>query len=125
MDDLCNEYGDWAQAHVVLTRWHRTHSPMMQWLNQLLSGPLAAKNFQRLSKLLLESDDISRERLTKGFLYGLPLHEEVRVGREMFANSVARLTIEVVDPNVMEIRKDVRTTFSDKLAAIGTQVLLF
>ncbi len=58
------------------------------------------------------------------FSYGLPTEEAIRVCRQRYRNDVAKLTLQISDPNVMQIRKSIRHTFADQLAIIGTQLHL-
>ncbi len=57
--------------------------------------------------------------------YGLPTDEAIRVCRQRYKNDVAKLTLQIADQNVMQIRKSVRLTFSDQLAIIGKILVVF
>ena len=58
------------------------------------------------------------------FYHKLPEEEGESVCKSIYANEVVKLTLQIVDPNVMVIEKDVRATFSDMLGIIGKIVSL-
>ncbi len=122
LDELCSPYGNWKHINLALSHWRRTHSPLVHWLHQMQYGPQSGQNRQRISKRLLK---LSKSAIAEKFIYGLPMTEALRVCREMFSKSIAKLTIEFADANVMEIRKDIKTTFSDMLSAIGSYFQFF
>ena len=55
--------------------------------------------------------------------YGLPPEDARVVCEEKYANEVVKLTIQIVDPNIKMIEKDVSATFTDKLGVVGGYIL--
>ena len=55
--------------------------------------------------------------------YGLPTEDARVVCGEKYANEVVKLTIQIVDPNIKMIEKDVSATFTDKLGVVGGYIL--
>ena len=51
--------------------------------------------------------------------FGLPTAEAIDVCKYRFRNEIAKVTVEIASPDVMELMKDVRVNFSDQLAMIG------
>ncbi len=58
-------------------------------------------------------------------LYGLPVTDVERVCRERYGRDYARLRMVILDPDVVQIRKDVRMSFQDRLGSIGGTLGLF
>ena len=56
---------------------------------------------------------------THNLEYGLPPEDARVVCEEKYANEVVKLTIQIVDPNIKMIEKDVSATFNDKLGVVG------
>ena len=52
--------------------------------------------------------------------FGLPVEDAKAVCEEKYAKEVVKLTIQIVDPNIKVIEKDVSATFNDKLGVVGT-----
>ncbi len=50
---------------------------------------------------------------------GLPLQEAERVCKERYQRDFAKLTIHIADPEVLQIKKDLRVRFVDQLGIIG------
>ena len=57
------------------------------------------------------------------FNYNLPGEETDSVCQSIFANEVVKLTVQIADPSVMVIEKDVSATFSDMLGIVGKLVV--
>ena len=53
------------------------------------------------------------------FFHNLPKEEGESVCKSLYSNEVVKLTVQIVDPYVTEIEKDVSATFSDMLGIIG------
>ena len=51
--------------------------------------------------------------------YGLPVEDAKVVCEEKYAKEVVKLTIQIVDPSIKVIEKDVSATFNDKLGVVG------
>ena len=51
--------------------------------------------------------------------YGLPPEDAKVVCQEKFAKEVVKLTIQIVDPSIKVIERDVSATFNDRLGVVG------
>ncbi len=96
-----------------MSDWEQTTSPQVHWYSQI-----SAANYQHVYKTL-RLEKATLESYTN-ISYGLPTAEAIRVCKQKYRQDVAKLTIQITDPNVMQIKQDVRVTFADQLAVIGT-----
>ena len=63
---------------------------------------------------------IPTDRCTEqDFVYSLPNGEGRSICKSLYSNEVVKLTIQITDPSVMVIEKDVSATFTDMLGIIG------
>ena len=53
------------------------------------------------------------------FRNGLPEDDAREMCKTMYRESIAKVSLEILDPKVLQIKKDVRTTFSDQLGVVG------
>ena len=51
--------------------------------------------------------------------FGLPVEDAKVVCEEKYAKEVVKLTIQIVNPSIKVIEKDVSATFNDKLGVVG------
>ena len=59
------------------------------------------------------------------FANNLPLEGREAECKSIYANEMVKLTVQIADPYVMVIEKDVSATFSDMLGIVGMFVLIF
>ena len=59
------------------------------------------------------------------FFHNLPMEEDESVCRSIYANEMVKLTIQIADPSVMVITKDVSATFPDMLGIVGIVIFLY
>ncbi len=112
MDELCDRHGDWSTIDFVMKDWEKTNSPLAYWFYEM-----SGANYQeRFKTYTLPDHVISRY---SNFSYGLPTEEAIRVCKDKYRRDVVKLTIQIMSPDVMQIRRDMRVTFGDQLAAIG------
>ncbi len=52
-------------------------------------------------------------------LHGLSMTEALKVCRHRYRNDLAKLTVEIIAPDVKKIEKDISASFSDQLGVIG------
>ena len=57
------------------------------------------------------------------FWYGIPKDEVKSVCRSIYANEMVKLTVQIADPTVMVIEKDVSATFTDHLGVVGKKYM--
>ncbi len=92
--------------------WERTSSPLAHWFSQLS----VANYKERFKTYRMSAHSLSR---FSNFSYGLPTEEAIRVCKEIYNMDIVKLTIQIMNPTVMEIKRDQRVTFTDQLAVIG------
>ena len=51
--------------------------------------------------------------------FGLPVEDAKAVCEEKYKKEVVKLTIQIVNPSIKVIEKDVSATFNDKLGVVG------
>ena len=111
MNRLCYEYlkrvGS-TNKHRVLSNWEKTNSPLWSHWAHFVKE-LGLVNY------IMPSGRCDKQK----FHYKLPTEEALSVCKSIYANEVVRLTVQISDPYVMVIEKDVSATFSDKLGIIG------
>ena len=92
---------DWAETHSPLAYWERRFSDHGYMWTYDLPGRAFSDGHREMA-------------------YGLPIEEAVKVCRWAYSNNVAKLTVEIAEPDVMEIKRDIKANFSDQLGVIGT-----
>ena len=55
--------------------------------------------------------------------FGLPVEDAKAVCEEKYKKEVVKLTIQIVNPSIKVIEKDVSATFNDKLGVVGIYIL--
>ena len=117
LDNLCNWHGDWTTIDRVMEDWRKTESPLNYWFEEI--NP--ANHEQRFRHLALDATTFMEGR--SNLSYGLPSGEAIRVCRRRYAYDVAKLTIQIAEPNVVVIRKDVSITLGQQVAFIGKSLM--
>ena len=106
---LC-ENRAWQNDHRVMSMWKKTNSPLWShWANIFFGDDL-------------QNYDLPPERCSaysNWFHYNLPTDKGEAVCKSLYAKKVVKLTVQITDPYVMVIEKDVSATFSDMLGIIG------
>ena len=98
----------WPFYDTVLSNWKKTNSPMWShWAKFVEDGGLRTYT--------LPSERCNRQL----FRYSLPEEEKESVCQSIYANEVVKLTVQIADPFVMVIEKDISATFSDMLGIVG------
>ena len=59
------------------------------------------------------------------FLFGLPEAEAKEVCKTFYRENVAKVTVEIVGPDVMVLEKDIKTSFTQRLGIIGMIIEIF
>ena len=104
----------------LMLNWMKTNSPLWSYWAKIINENLK-KEFDNYD-LSERVNHISRHN--KYFYFGLPIAETQSVCRTMMRNDVVKLTVQITEPSVMRIEKDVISTFTDQLGVIGNQILL-
>ncbi len=79
---------DWSSIALALRDWRGTHSPLAYWHNQLGMDHY----LQRARNLAMSVKELQRG---VNISFGLPTEEAMRVCRDAYTNSIAKLTIQV------------------------------
>ncbi len=96
---------------LALSDWEKTHSPMAHW-----SKVISRHNTREPSNFDLSTTATGSTRLA----YGLPAESDaIQMCRHRYRYELAKLTVQIVSPDVMKIRKDVKMSFFDQLGVIG------
>ena len=92
----------------ALLNWKKTNSLLWShWAKFVDDGGLRNYN--------LPAERCDRQE----FNNGLPEEERESVCKSIYSNEVVKLTVQIADPYVMVIEKDVSATFSDMLGIVG------
>ena len=51
-----------------------------------------------------------------------PQAEMIKICRSAYKNNVAKVTLQIAEANVLQIKQDIRVTFTDKLGVIGEKM---
>ena len=86
-------------------------------MTALICQPKKSSNTERCGNIYGGGDIQNLE-------YGLPPEDAQIVCEEKYAKEVVKLTIQIVDPSIKLIEKDVSATFNDKLGVVGTCIVL-
>lgn len=100
--------------HRVLSNWKKTNSYLWShWAHFVEDGGLY-------------DYELSTQRcVAQGFIYNLPWDEIESVCKSIYANEMVKLTVQITDPFVMVIDKDVSGNFFDMLGIVGKIRLCF
>ena len=105
---LCDDLSNYDE--IAIQNWKKTSSLLWShWMPFVYKGGL--KNYKIPT-------DPSRCRKQE-FFNSLPSGEGTSICKSLYSNEVVKLTIQIADPNVMEIQKDVSVTFPDMLGIVG------
>ena len=111
MNRLCTEYVKGVgllNKHRVLSNWEKTNSPLWSHWAHFVKE-LGLVNY------IIPSGRCDKQK----FHYNLPGEEAESVCKSIYANEVVKLTVQISDPYVMVIEKDVSANFSDMLGIVG------
>ncbi len=110
---LCNFYGDWVNIDRVMADWEKVTSPTVYWSKELSQYGNYRDRFETLE---LATREIG---FAANLSYGLPTEEMLQVCRHRYEHDIAKLTVQIAAPDVMQIKWDIRVTFVDQIAVIG------
>ena len=117
VDTLCNTYTNRETFDLALSDWERTHSAAAHFHRALNSHNYLA----RYEAMELPHSEMSGHA-TIG--HGLPAAEADRICREAFSLDLARVSVQIADPKVTKIVKDVKISFYDQVGVLGTRCIL-
>ena len=101
-------------ANRVLSDWMKTSSPLWSYWGKLFQNQFSGLRDYPLPKTRCTTDNIPLI-----FNYGLPWDEADSLCKARYAEQIVKLTVQIAEPTVMMIEKDVSATFTDHLGTIG------
>ena len=79
----------------------------------------AKKQSKTFSEFIPPRKTLSLDQSTLGgrtnISFGLPTDEAITLCRQIYKTDIAKLTIQITDPNVVQIKKDVKLTLADQV----------
>ena len=73
----------------------------------------------RIEKLPIIEDSINDLLGGQDIRYGLPDLEVAKVCRQMYKNEVVKVTLQIGEPEAMQLKMDVAVAFADALGIVG------
>ena len=116
VDALCdfNNEESMESIDLALREWQSTNSPITHWYNMVARYLNLNDNFYNPAFFNVEPSD----RWT--FYYGLPKEDAKDMCKTVYRETIAKVTIEILDPMVLQIKKDVSSTFTSRLGVVGS-----
>ncbi len=96
---------------MAVSDWQETSSPVQYWNEEMTDA-----NYDKRAGSL---DLGNALEMATNMSYGLRTKEALRVCRRRYRNDIARLTVQIADPDVMQIKRDVKMTFPDLVGVVG------
>ena len=103
---------------MALQEWVLTNNPLTYWYNMVQRYLDHAKPTFKPSFFNMEPQ-IASEKIPAKFVYGLPLEDAKKMCKIFYKENMAKVTLEILEPMVMQVKKDVRTTFTERLGVAG------
>ena len=119
VEALCDFNNDESKGTIdmALREWHRTNSHVTHWYN------MVARYLSWGRNPFFNPDVFNFEPSDKWeFYYGLPKKDAQEMCKTVYKETIAKVTIEILDPMVLQIKKDIRTTFTQQLGAVGRNI---
>ena len=110
IEENCYDF-DRTDTETLMSDWENTHSPLVYWFSQMRSD-----NYNPRYKTPM-IDDINFGHAE--IYHKLPSDEAARVCESRYKNELVLVNIQIGKSTAMQIKKDVRVSFSDQLATIG------
>ena len=114
VEALCDFDNEGDSVALALDEWQLTNSPIVYWYN------MVGKNMNFMKRTFnpdffntKPSSDIPH------FAYGLPLDDAKNMCKIVYKENIAKVTLEILDPKVLQIKKDITATFTDRLGVVG------
>ena len=102
---------------MALKEWQNTNSPITHWSNMVKRYLDPDSEFYDPNMLNVETTDHYT------FLYGLPKRDAQKICMTMYKETIAKVTVEILEPMVMQIRKDKKTSFTEQIGVVGMKVV--
>ena len=113
---LCEK---WENDDMVMPNWMKTNSLLWSyWMRFMVTPNEGLKDYNLPSSRCNHKDGTH-------FSHNLPRDEGESLCKSLYSNEVVKLTVQIADPYVMVIEKDVSATFTDKLGIVGRIISLF
>ena len=116
VDYLCsppNQYDNGADR--VLKDWLNTNSPLWSYWGKLFQNQYS----EGLKGYSLPKTRCTPDEIPLRFSHGLPWDAADSVCKSRYSEEVVKLAVQIAEPTVMTIEKDVSATFTDQLGTIG------
>ena len=125
VDTLCDFSNEESQGSIdiALGEWERVNSPITYWYNRV-------DRYLRYDSPLYDPMEVYEDPSDfYKFSYGLPAFNEFHDGlslnhaeemcKTLYKQDIAKVTLEILDSQVLRIKKDVKTTFASQLGVFG------
>ena len=115
VEALCDFNNEESKESIdlALREWQRTNSPITHWYNMVARYLNLGDTFYNPALFNVKPSD----RWT--FYYGLPKEDAKEMCKTVYKETIAKVTIEILDPMVLQIKKDVSSTFTSRLGVVG------
>ena len=118
VDTLCDFRNEDSvnSIHMALDEWEKVNSPLAYWYNWVdrflnMSSP----HYNPMEGYEDPSDSYH-------FFYGLPQKQAEEICRATYKQNIAKVTLEILDPRVVRMKKDLKVTFSSQLGVFGREL---
>ena len=111
LDELCSEANP-STVHFVMREWEKGESPSTYWYKKFYE----LDKRENLQKITL--DHFPNDR-TVPLVLGLPKNEALFMCKELYKNSIAKVTIQISGDTVLMTTRDFSITFAEQLSVIS------
>ena len=114
VEALCDFDNEGDTVGLALDEWESTNSPIVYWYNMV-------ERYMDMGKRTFNPDFFNTKPSSDlpTFAYGLPLEDAKTMCKTVYKENIAKVTLEILDPKVLQIKKDVSATFTDRLGVVG------
>ena len=114
LDKLCSETNP-SEVHFAMREWEKAESPSIYWYRKFKSHD-QGRSLEKLSSL----DHFYYDGMNiVPLVHGLPVKEALTVCKELYKNSIAKVTIVISEDNVLKTKRDFSVTFAEQLSIIS------
>ena len=119
MEALCDFNNEESKESIdlALREWQSTNSPITHWYNMVARYLNLGDPFYNPAFFNVKPSDYWT------YYYGLPEEDAKEMCKTVYKEMIAKVTIEILDPMVLQIKKDVSSTFTSRLGVVGVKYL--
>ncbi len=112
-EKLCSVHSNPKAVERAMNDWYRTKSPASHWYYQMSNVNYRDlfNNYRISVREFNPPVDYSRFGLAKSDMFDLC--------KDRYRNDLAKVTVMISEPEVMEIKKNIKVSFSDQLGVVG------